>query len=383
MKQSIIMGVVTLVLSASCAHRPDYGREDESATHMHGAEIHAGHSDEIILTPEQARAAGVEAETVRPRPFRRVIPASGQVLAAQGEERTVVAHMAGIVSLRRPLTAGANVARGVVLMELAADRLPGGDPAAQARVAWEAARADYERAVRLAKDQIVSQKALAAARERYEAARLAWEAVAPRQTGTGVTVVAPTDGYVASCFVDEGDYVSVGQPLVSIARSRRLFLKADVPERYYSALSAIRTAHFRTPYINKVYALDELDGRLVSCGKAEGDGAHFVPVTFEFDNPGDIVPGAYVEVNLLSAEADDVIALPVSALTEEQGTCFVYVQVDEEGYRRQEVTTGATNGREVEILSGVREGDRVVIRGAYQVRLASASHAIPAHTHEH
>ena len=53
------------------------------------------------------------------------------------------------------------------------------------------------------------------------------------------------------------------------------------------------------------------------------------------------------------------------------------------GYKKQEVTLGADNGKEVQILSGLKAGDKVVTKGAYQVKLASASNAIPAHSHEH
>lgn len=68
---------------------------------------------------------------------------------------------------------------------------------------------------------------------------------------------------------------------------------------------------------------------------------------------------------------------------EEQGLYFVYLQLDEEGYKKQEVTLGASNGKKVQILTGLKAGDRVVTKGAYQVKLASASNAIPAHSHEH
>ena len=58
------------------------------------------------------------------------------------------------------------------------------------------------------------------------------------------------------------------------------------------------------------------------------------------------------------------------------------------GFRRllfvsRYVTLGASNGKEVQILTGLKAGDRVVTKGAYQVKLASASNAIPAHSHEH
>ena len=80
---------------------------------------------------------------------------------------------------------------------------------------------------------------------------------------------------------------------------------------------------------------------------------------------------------------ENVIALPRTAITEQQGLYFVYIQIDEEGYRRQEVTLGADDGVNVQILSGVKAGDPVVTQGAYQIRLASVSAALPSHNHEH
>jgi multidrug efflux pump subunit AcrA (membrane-fusion protein) len=78
-----------------------------------------------------------------------------------------------------------------------------------------------------------------------------------------------------------------------------------------------------------------------------------------------------------------VLSVPHTALTEEQGIYFVYVQLDEECYERREVKLGLDNGRDVQILSGVHAGERIVTQGAYHVRLASVSKAIPGHSHEH
>ena len=103
----------------------------------------------------------------------------------------------------------------------------------------------------------------------------------------------------------------------------------------------------------------------------------------QFDNKGDIIPGSFVEIFLLSSPMENVISLPHTALTEEQGSFFVYLQVDEEGYKKQLVTLGADNGERVQILSGIKAGNKVVTQGAYQVKLAGATNAIPAHSHEH
>jgi multidrug efflux pump subunit AcrA (membrane-fusion protein) len=56
--------------------------------------------------------------------------------------------------------------------------------------------------------------------------------------------------------------------------------------------------------------------------------------------------------------------------------------VHEDAYKKQEVTVGANDGINTEILSGIKTGDKVVSKGAYHVKLASASSAIP-HGHEH
>ena len=129
--------------------------------------------------------------------------------------------------------------------------------------------------------------------------------------------------------------------------------------------------------------MDELKGRLLTYGKSSGENSYFIPVTFEFDNKGDIVPGAFVDVYLLSSEMQNILSLPISAITEEQGLYFIYKKIDEEGYKKQEVKLGMNNGKEVQILSGLQAGETIVVKGAYQIKLASASNAIPSHSHEH
>ncbi len=106
------------------------------------------------------------------------------------------------------------------------------------------------------------------------------------------------------------------------------------------------------------------------------------PVYFEFDNIGDMLPGAYTEVYLLGQPQKEVLSVPVSALTEEQGIYFVYVQLDKEGYEKREVKPGISDGERTEVLSGLAAGERVVSRGAYHIKISTASASIP-HGHEH
>ena len=95
-----------------------------------------------------------------------------------------------------------------------------------------------------------------------------------------------------------------------------------------------------------------------------------------------VIPGSYVEVYLLTTPQNNVFSIPVTALTEEQGIYFVYLQIAEEEFVKREVGIGESDGKNVRILSGLKGGERVVVKGAYQVKLASSSSVLPeGHSH--
>lgn len=377
MKKIYGIGVMCAYLLAGCA-----GHSAE-AGHDHDHE-EAAAPGEVVFKEAHAKAVGLQTITVAPGAFTQVIRTSGQVLAAQGEESVVVATVPGVVSFGSlPFTDGTAVRKGQNLLSIASNGLSEGDVAVRAKAAYEAAKQEYARMEALVADRIVSAKEFEQAKLNYANAKAAYEAVADKQTAKGVAVVAPLNGYLKNIQVKEGDYVSVGQPLATIAQSNRLMLRADVSERYYSSLPMVQSAHFKTPYDEQVYRLADLRGRLLSYGRASGGDSFFVPVTFEFDNKGAILPGSFVEVYLLTKPLEQVISVPVESLIEEQGLYSVYVCLDADCYRKQPVTLGANNGVDVQILSGLKGGEAVVTKGAHQVKLASASNAIPAHSHHH
>ena len=372
MKKLIFVGILGLFVLGSCnnstvththdehnhaaeghnheAEGPDHSHEGEcSGEHNHEAadeynEAAEAHSDEIILPKAKAEAAGVKVSVIEPAPFQQVIKTSGQVLAAQGDESVAVATVAGVVSFRGKVTEGMSVGSGTPLVTISSKNIADGDPVQRARIAYEVSKKEYERMKDLGKNKIVSDKDFAQAEQSYENARLSYKALSKNHSAIGQNITAPIAGYVKSILVKEGDYVTIGQPLVSVTQNRRLFLRAEVSEKYYPYLRTISSANFQTPYNNQVYELKALNGKLLSFGKAAGDNSFYVPVTFEFDNKGEVIPGSFVEVFLLSSVMENVISLPRTALTEEQGIFFIYLQLDEEGYKKQEVTIGADNG---------------------------------------
>ncbi len=382
---SLFVLAVCMAACGSKGHDHDHDHEEETEQHAGETGDDHDHGDEIILTPEKARAAGVKVETIMPGTFHGVIHTSGKVLSASCDETTVVATISGRVSYKNHVSEGLKVAGGMPLFSItsAGMQVADGDPVQRARIDYERAERDYTRARLLVKDRIISEKDLAVAKAEYEAARLTYTSVQKTRSAGGVVVTAPRGGYVKQCLVAGGDYVEAGQPLAVITQNKHLYLRAEIPEREFKELNKIRCAKFRTSYSDRLYDITDMGGHIQSYGRSAEVNNSYIPVVFEFNNTGDVVQGSYAEIYLITQERENVLILPLTALTEEQGVHYIYIQVDKEGYRKQEVTLGESDGERVEILSGLKKGDKVVTKGAIQVKLASAANAIPAHNHNH
>ena len=408
MKYIILSYIISLAMLLAACHRGhNHEHGHDHASHDHHDHDHAGHEheghnhaheednhghgehehdhapDDIVITPEQAKEAGIIVKEVQPVDFNMVIKVGGQIQVAQGDERTVVASSNGIVSFARLLTEGSAVRQGETLLTVSSQNMLEGDPVVKAKLAYEQAEREYRRAESLAKDTLMSRREYEQIRTNYETAKVAYDALSKSQTAKGVSVSASIGGYVKNRFVTEGEYVTAGQPLVTVSQNRRLQLRCDVPEKYGNQLPYITTANFKTPYNDAPYQLSELNGRLLSYGRSTDAATFHIPVTFEFDNKGDITSGAFVETYLISKPLGGVITVPLQAMVEEQGLYFVFVQTCEDSYKKREIKIGEDNGLNVRIISGLESGDRVVTQGAIHVKLASNATSIPEHSHSH
>lgn len=394
MKKIIVIAAV-LFLCGACknnttVHHHEHSEATEHHQHVHQhsetAEMHQhNHSaaGDIILAPEKAEAAGVVAEIIKPKDFQQVISVSGRIEPSQKAEKSIVATVSGIVSFERPLLAGTQVSEGSGVVSISSKNLQDGDPVERAKIAYQAAEEEYNRAKRLIDDKIISEKDFNAIRERYENARLTYQAVAKDNSSSGATVTSPANGYIKEIFVKEGDYVTVGQTIATVAQDDILYLHADIPERYYGYMDKIASANFTTAYSSNVYELDMLNGKKISYSRALASGSGYATMTFSFKNDGTLVPGSFADIYLLAENRPNTIVVPLDALVEEQGLYFVFIKMCEESYSKRQVKTGASNGREIEINSGIHAGDNVVVKGAYHVKLASTSASLPAHSHSH
>jgi RND family efflux transporter MFP subunit len=363
----------------------DHDHDHEAGEeHDHDHDGHEHHPGEIAFSKAQAEAAGLAVENVAAAPFSSVIKSGGQIQAPQGDEQTVVATSAGVVTFaNNSISEGMSVRAGETLATVSAKNLQDGDPQVKARIAYETAEKELKRAERLIGDKIISAREYEQARSNYETAKAIYQAQAGSTGANGVRISAGMTGFLKQLLVSQGQYVAVGQPIAVIAQNRRLQLKALVPESRYKQLRTVTSANFKPAYDKETtYKLSDLNGRLISYGKSTSESSAFIPVIFEFDNVGDLIPGSYVDVYLLGQVTENVISVPLSAVTEEQGLYFVYVKIEDEAYVKRQVTLGDNNGERIVIKSGLSEGEPVVVKGAYNVKMASVTTAIP-HGHQH
>ena len=109
-----------------------------------------------------------------------------------------------------------------------------------------------------------------------------------------------------------------------------------------------------------------------------------LPVQIEVPNRnGQLLIGQTGTAVIYTTRREKVAVVPRAAVLTEAGRPYVFVQTGGESFSRRFVDIGARDGDRVGIRSGVKTGERVVTRGAYDVQLASAASGLPAEGHVH
>ncbi|MBL0020533.1 MAG: efflux RND transporter periplasmic adaptor subunit [Bacteroidia bacterium] len=360
--------------------------DEKAALAVQASEAGGGGGGDISYLKEQAWKVEFANEPVKRQPFTNVIKTSGQILSAPGDESLVTAKAGGIVHfLGANAIIGSEVAAGAALFTISGGDLAVGNLDAshrEAKTNLDKAKVDLDRATDLVQDKLISQKEFQDTKLKYDLALIAFNTLGKNYSGSGQTITTQMGGFVKNILVTEGQRVEPGTALATISKNKKLILQANLSQKYFHLLNSIRSANIKATEGNAI-STDSLHAQLVSYGKSTTANAPFVPISFEIDNTGNIIPGSVVEVFLKSDPIPDALVIPVSALVEEQGAFFVYVQTEGESFQKREVKLGANDGIQVQVLGGISEGERVVTQGAYQIKLSQASGTLPAHGHEH
>jgi|AntRauTorckE5430_2_1112549.scaffolds.fasta_scaffold00275_8 RND family efflux transporter MFP subunit len=347
-----------------------------------------GGGDQITYLKEQAWKVEFANIVVEAQPFNEVVKTSGQILPAPGDEATLTAEISGIVSfVGNNYLIGSEVRPGTSLFNVKSNQVVQSNTGAALELAKNElaiAEKNYQRAKTLVADQIISQREFLAAELQLANAKTSVSNASVNRNfnQNRQRISTPIGGFLKEVMVTNGAYVEAGQALATVSRNKRFLLRVDVPQKYFTNLSSFTSANFSAPGGGGIYRTEELGGKPVSFGKSATSGSPFIPLYFEIDNDGALIPGSVVEVYLLS-DPHPALVIPNSALLESMGIFYAYVQTEGESFEKRELKLGASDGEMVEVISGIVAGERVVSKGGYQIKLSTASGTLPAHGHEH
>ena len=375
-------------------HDDLHAAETEEDEHGHDGEAEEeGHAHEGVTTgeitylKEQAWKSDFMVLQISPDLFHAVIPTSGEIMAMPGEKKNITAGSQGIVRFKDPLLVqGSTVKKGQLLFTLSSETLVEDNVKLryeEAKNSLEKSRSEYQRHQLLYEQAALSERQFQETRSTYIKDSLRYYSLAANISDGGVKVTAPVSGTIHELMVSDGEYTEPGKLLATLSTNRTLMLRADLPQQYYGQLKEIKTAHFRPAYTDQVFTVEEMNGRLLAAGVSVAENDHYLPIIFKLENDGQLLEGAFAEVYLQAEERKDILAVPATALTEEQGGYYLYVQVTGETYTKRSVTPGENDGLKVEITGGLHPGERVVTHGVMLVKAASMATGVVGDGHSH
>lgn len=355
----------------------------------------------ISFLKEQQWTLDFATEVVAERALRQSLRVPAEVRPRSGGEAEVTAPVGGRIAVSGAIPGiGAAVKKGQVLARIIprtatpSDRAALESAVAEAKAALNLAQRDRERAERLLNAGAVPSKRLDEARAAEATAQARFEAAQARlgqheasrsaegeAPGDSLFLLrAPIAGVVAALHATPGASVQDGETLFRIVSTDPVHVVASVLEAESSRVRQLAGGELERDAQSRPLPL----GRAISMGRIVDAQSRTLPVIFEVRNAdGRLAVGQSVFVRLFTTAATKAPAIPESAVIDDGGQPVVFVQVAGESFVRRPVRLGSRQGGYAHVLEGVESGERIVTRGAYQVRLAALSTQIPAHGHVH
>jgi len=318
---------------------------------------------------ETETPVAVQVEESRSGPIREVIAATGLVTAAPGAELVVTApEAARIVEL--PKAEGDRVRTGDLLVRFEIPSLTAGATSGRAAIEQAQARVENAKAAS-ARVQGLFERGVAARKEVEDAERELREANAALEQAqsasgaanalAGRTVVrAQFDGVVAKRSHNPGDLVEPGpgDPVLRVIDPSRLEIVAAAPVGTLTRIATNAPARIIDPGGG-----EPIDASVIARPVAVDPGSVTAPVRLRPSSPGKLTAGMSVEVEILGPEHTAAVLVPPAAVIRDgEATIVMTVGADSKAHRH-EVEVGVSSPDAVEILKGLKAGERVVVRG--------------------
>jgi RND family efflux transporter MFP subunit len=355
----------------------------------------------------ETAAVPVSVMTATEQPIARFIRVSGTLTAQEDAE--VAAEIAGRV-IATPVERGTLVRANDSLIQIAATEVEAQAREAQAnaaqiearlglengrafdvesvpevanaRASYQLAKNDFTRAQSLYNSKLLSQSdfdqrsaqtevtlrqydvAKNAAAQQYQALLGARARVTVAQKALADTVVrAPFTGAVGERFVSVGDYVSRGTRVASVMRIDPLRVELTVPEQYVSVVAAGRAVTFEVD----AYPKESFTGQVRFVSPSVTASTRALTLEAIVPNPqGRLKPGFFATAQIEESTKRPGILVPAAAVRTVAGTARVFVIADDRAEERV-VMTGQAVGDQIEIVSGVKAGERVASAATNQL----------------
>ena len=340
----------------------------EEHQHGEGKAAPAGtKTDELDIPKETQFLFDIETSFSAHSNFNNVVKLYGRVTSTpEGEARIMAPQPSSIVTLN--VSVGQKVGKGQILAVVeqtmgAAEQVQLEAEKSENQGELEQAKKDYDRLKSL--EGIVARKEIVAAEIRYKTAvqnQKVYASVA--SSGRTITIKSPINGVVSNFNLSTGQVLEQGQQLFSIIDNRRLKIDAQV---FGNDIKKI------TPDMR--FTLDPIDGghtveaKLVAFGKTVDPVTQAAQLVLETDNPeATLMPGQYVNVNVIAKSEQQQVIVPSSAISDINGKPVVYIHKGPEVFTVRFIQAGESSDQNTVVLKGLVEGERVVVNGAYQVK---------------
>ncbi len=339
---------------------------------------------EVSLTPEAVARAGIKTEMVQTAPAMQDVSVPGTVTSNAYRETKVNALVGGVV---RQVTVelGARVRRGEPLAVIFSSDL------ADAQMKFLSMRAmleaDHQKLVRTDKlvtlgaasrqelEEVTATHAgrateVAAARQRLLllglSAKQADALIDASHVVSEVTVPAPANGVVIVRTVNPGQVVSAGQDLFVVTDLTTVWVIGDLYEKDFPAVRVGSHAAITVPATNQT-----LRGRVAYIDPRVDPATRTAKIRVEVPNPGSNLRfGMFVAMSLETDSNQQMTVVPQAAVQAVGERTVVYTPVEGEDARFTEraVKLGPSRGNVVQVLEGLKPGEKVVTDGSFFLR---------------
>lgn len=353
--------------------------------------------DSISYLKEQQWKVEFATQIVKKRLLRESISTFAKIELPHNNEYILTAPVSGIATIKEGISVGTKLKKNMTvayitpLLGQKEDILTLKFELKKANTNLTLKKYDYERLQELKAKNAVSQNRLLVAEQEYEMAQAQLANVAQRlkqfDTGSnknlGLSLNNQIDGTINKLLALSGSYVNEGDTIAHIINAEKLWFNINIPQNDISKITKPLGVELLTNENPLVFNVGQ-NVKFLYFNDTIDPATRCASLLFEADNASSsLKSGAIYAVRAYTGKTVEALAIPKSAIINDNGQHVVYIQTGGESFERRNVQTGLSDSGYIEVYSGVNKDEHVVSKGVYEVLLSSISPAAAGHGHAH